>query len=258
MVPRTRDVVERLLQNLHRLDGAGAFGRPARAQVPHLPRRLVHDRLGEDHAYLDIVRIVGEDLAHRARIGLVPRRHVLDRLALWIARWQGMDHPLLDRGRLLGMRQRVLHGVVGRFQRHLPAVRVIEIPGEVVVRARGIADAPVRHGAVRIVLQRPLEALNRLAMVEAEQPVEPAVEPELRIGRRCGDRTAVRSEIEIVHVSPLLFSASPPPQCRRSTAESASFQTIPSSPWGSPLAAAILCDNYPANTISGNEGRHAG
>src|SRR5437588_8862273 len=77
------------------------------------------------------------------------------------------------------------------------------MPGQVVVRARGIADAPVRHGAFRIVLQRLLEALDRLAMVEAEHPVEAAVEPELRVRRGRGDFSAIGPEIEVGHVIPL-------------------------------------------------------
>src|SRR5208337_4231188 len=80
-------------------------------------------------ANLEIVGIGFEDLAHLLRVCLVPRRHVLDRLALGIPRGQRMDHRLLNRARLPGVQQRALHGVVGRRQRHLPAVRVIEMPG---------------------------------------------------------------------------------------------------------------------------------
>jgi hypothetical protein len=47
------------------------------------------------------------------------------------------------------------------------------------------------------VLQRLLEALDRLGMVEPEHPVEAAIEPQLRIGRRRRDFAAVRAEIEI-------------------------------------------------------------
>src|SRR5262249_28678429 len=64
---------------------------------------------------------------------------------------------------------------------------------------RGIACAPVRHGAFRVVRQGLLEALDRLTMVEPEQPIEPPVEPKLGFGRRRGDFSAVGSKIEISH-----------------------------------------------------------
>ena len=77
------------------------------------------------------------------------------------------------------MRERSLHGIVRCRQRHLPAVRVIANPGQVIVGPGGIAYAPVRHGAFGVVLQRLMKALDRLAMVEPKQPVEPSVEPKL-------------------------------------------------------------------------------
>ena len=57
----------------------------------------------------------------------------------------------------------------------------------------------MRHRAAGIELGRHGEALDRLGMVEAEQPVQAAVEPDLRVGRRRGDFAAVRSEIKIGH-----------------------------------------------------------
>jgi hypothetical protein len=57
----------------------------------------------------------------------------------------------------------------------------------------------VRHGAFAIVLQRPLKALDRFIVVEPEQPVQAAVEPELGVRRRRGDLAAVWPEIEIGH-----------------------------------------------------------
>src|SRR6516164_6669185 len=56
------------------------------------------------------------------------------------------------------------------------------------------------HRAFQVMLERPLEALDRLTMVETEQPVEPPVEPKLGFRRGCGHFAAVRSEIEIGHV----------------------------------------------------------
>src|SRR5262245_64846780 len=82
------------------------------------------------------------------------------------------------------------------------------MPWQVIVRPRGIARAPVRHGAFRVVGQGLLEALDRFTMVEPEQPIEPAVEPELGVGRRRGDLSAVGSKIEISHgFLPMLYSS---------------------------------------------------
>src|SRR5262245_1889531 len=83
------------------------------------------------------------------------------------------------------------------------------MPGQVIVRPRGIAHAPVRHGALRVVLEGLVEALDRLAVVEAVEPVEPPVEPELCLRRRRGDFTAVWPKIEIRHVFPQSLLAKP-------------------------------------------------
>ena len=45
VIPRRRDPVERVFQQRLAFLGAGAFRRFAGGQIPHLPRRLVHDRL---------------------------------------------------------------------------------------------------------------------------------------------------------------------------------------------------------------------
>src|SRR5262245_53769330 len=99
------------------------------------------------------------------------------------------------------MLERPLHGVEGRRQRHLPAKRVVAMPGKIVVGARGIADPPMCHGALRIMRESLLEAFDGLAMIEAEHPVEASVEPELRVRRRRSDLPAVRSKIKVGHGS---------------------------------------------------------
>ncbi len=179
MVPRRCGIVEGTLQDRHDLLGAGVRGGPAGRQIPHLPGRLGHDRLGEHRTDLEIIGVGREDLAHLAGEGLVPGRHVLDRQGLGRAILQGAEHRLLDRARLFGMRERSLHGAMRR--RQLPAVRVAEMPGQVVVRRQGVALPPLRHRGGRIMSERLLEALDRLAVIEAEEPVEAAIEPELRV-----------------------------------------------------------------------------
>ena len=76
-----------------------------------------------------------------------------------------------------------------------------QFPGEVVVRPGGVADTPMGHGAVGVGLQRLLEAGDSLLMVEAEAPVEAAVEPALGVRRVGGHLPGVGPEIiGIVHV----------------------------------------------------------
>ncbi len=61
------------------------------------------------------------------------------------------------------------HGIVGggRARFALPAA-IIAVPGQIVVRAGSIGDAPVRHRAAGIVLDRVGEAFDRLAMIETD------------------------------------------------------------------------------------------
>ncbi len=200
MVPRGRRLAEGLLQHLDRLGGAGLLGDAAGREVPHLPGRLVHDRVGEDGADVEIVLVPFENPAHRLGVGLVPAGLVLDRLALRVAGRQGADQGLLDGRRAVRAAERPLHGIVGRRQCLGFSGRIVEVPGQVVVRARGIGDAPMRHGAAGIMLQRLGEAFDRFLVIEGIDPVQTAVEPELRLGRFRRDRAAVPAEIVVVHV----------------------------------------------------------
>ena len=199
VIPRRRHRVEGRFQKPHALVGPGALGRPPRGQIPHLPRRLVHDRLGEHRADLQILRVGLEHLAHFGGEGLVPGRHVVQRLALRVARLERMDQGVLDRTGLVGVLQRLLQRVIGRGQRHLPPLRIVTVPGQIVVGAGRVADTPVRKGAEGIVLQRLPEAFDGFAVVEAEQPIEATIGPDLSFGRRGGDGATIGAEIEIFH-----------------------------------------------------------
>jgi hypothetical protein len=57
----------------------------------------------------------------------------------------------------------------------------------------------MRHRTFCVVLNRLLETLYCLDMVETEEPVEPSVEPELSLGGGRRYLAAVRSEIKIDH-----------------------------------------------------------
>ena len=72
MIPTCRPVTERGLQHLARLGGPGALGDLAGGQIPHLPGRLVHDRLDEDRSGFQVVRMGFEDLAHGVGVVNVP------------------------------------------------------------------------------------------------------------------------------------------------------------------------------------------
>ena len=217
MIPARRDVAEGAFQHLDRLLRAGARRRLAGLEVPHLPRRLVHDRLGIDRAQVEIVRMGAEQLAHLDGEGLVPGRLVLDHLALRVARRQRADQRLLDRRGVGRGSQGALHGVVRGFERALLAGRIVAVPGQVVVRAGGVGDAPVRHGAAGIGLERLLETLDRFGMVEAVEPVQSAIEPELRLRRRGRDDALVGAEIVIVVHGPCP-RCDPGAWCRRERA----------------------------------------
>ena len=210
MVPRGWRVGEQRLEHLHRLLRTGVLRHAAGGQVPHLPRRLVHDGFDEHAGDLEVAVEGLVELAHLARERLVPVGLVLDGVALRVAQGQRLDQRLLDRRGALGERLRGLHGVVGRGQRRRLARRIVEVPGQVVVGAGGVGDAPLRHGAPGIVLERLAEALDGLGVVEAEGPVQAAVEPDLRFGGFGGDGAGVGAEIVVVHgLSPKL--------CRRAS-----------------------------------------
>ncbi len=201
MIPRRGLGLEQALEQLLRLLRPGLLGNATAREVPHLPRRLVHDRFGQHAADVEIIAEAGVDLAHLLGEGLVPGRLVLDRIALGIAGRQGADQRLLDRRVAIDQGERRLHRVVGGGQSLGLAGRIVEMPRQVVVRARRIGDAPLRHRAGRVVLQRLAEAFDRLGVVEAEDPVQAAVEPDLRLGRFGGDRAGIGTEIVVVHVS---------------------------------------------------------
>src|SRR3984885_4594523 len=55
------------------------------------------------------------------------------------------------------------------------------------------------HDAIRIELERPVEALHALFLVEAEAPVQAEIEPALCLRGRRPDLPRVGTEIEAVH-----------------------------------------------------------
>src|SRR5262249_31667577 len=160
------------------------------------------DGFGKDGADIEIVAPGLEHGAHGLGEGLVPAGHVLDRLALGIARWQGADQSLLERRGVASAGERVLCGGIGRGERLELARRIEQMPGQVVVGAGGIGQTPMRHGAARVTLQRLAETFYAFFVIVGVDPDQAAVEPELRVGRCRGDRPAVAAEIVVAHVIP--------------------------------------------------------
>ena len=98
MVHRFGQIAERGLEHFARLERAGAERGLAGMRVPHLPRRSVEDRFGEDVAHFEIagMRLVRE--AHGVGIGVVPGTLVVDGVALGIAGGQRLDQRTFRRG----------------------------------------------------------------------------------------------------------------------------------------------------------------
>ena len=203
MAHRAGQVAEGGFEHLARLERAGAGRGLAGAQIPHPPGCAVEDRFDEDGsggrgrrgcAWCATAHGVGE--------GVVPRALVVDRVALRIAGGQRLDQRAFRRGDAADQRERRPRCVIGAGERGGLAGGIHQLPGKVVVRPGGVADAPMRHGAVRVGRQRLLEAGDSLLVVVAEAPVEAAIEPPLGVRRGGGHLAGVGAEIiGIVHVA---------------------------------------------------------
>ena len=97
MIPGRGVALQDLVEHRHRLQGVGALGRLAGLEVPHLPGRLVHDRIDEDAADVEIVRVRVLAADHALVHGLacaVEERSALGEisgLTGWIRHRPGMD-----------------------------------------------------------------------------------------------------------------------------------------------------------------------
>jgi len=80
-------------------------------------------------------------------------------------------------------------------------------PGEVVERAQGVGDAPMRNIASGVGLERLLKAFDPFLMVEAKAPIQSEVEPALCLGRTGGDMAGVTPEVEVLHAFPVQLDA---------------------------------------------------
>ena len=187
---------ERLLQHPLDLQRARARRRLAGRDVPQLPGREVHHRVGVQRGDVEVVGVARVDAGHRVGVGELERREVLDRLGPGEPLRQRVDQVALDVGRARCGLARGGDGSVRAPQRRMQVDGVEGVPVLVVVRAGGVGDAPVGECAPGIVLHGPLEAAHRLLVVEAVAPQQAAVEPRLRGGRGRRHRAGVGAEIE--------------------------------------------------------------
>src|SRR5215472_13333424 len=141
---------------------------------------------------------------HGVGKGVVPGPLVVDRVALWITGRQRLDQRAFRGGDAADQREGSAGRVIGAGERRGLTGGVLQFPGVVVVWPDRVRDTPMRHGTVRVRLQRLLEAGDSFLMVVAKAPVEATLEPTLGIRRAGGHLPGVRPEIiGVVHIASL-------------------------------------------------------
>ena len=147
------------------------------------------------------------DAAHRGGVVVVPPVELLgaDAVRLLEAPGQRLDQMTFRIFRSCAQRESDLEMLEGNFGEAIGLGLAVVAPGEVVEGPRTVGDAPMGHDAIRIELERPVEALHALFLVEAEAPVQAEIEPALRLGGRRPDLPRVGAEIEAVHFPGLLI-----------------------------------------------------
>jgi hypothetical protein len=159
-----------LLKHCDGFQRIGAFSRLARRDVPQLPRRPIHDRLGEQRRYVKVIAETRINLAHRRSIVVVPDRRDGIGAVVGVTVKERGDECLLDGCPLLRQRLRLQSRLAGKFQRAGEVGRIKGFPLLVVVGPSRIGDTPLRHGALRIGLCGGLEAAHRLVVIVAVAP----------------------------------------------------------------------------------------
>ena len=188
---------ERALEHLLGLERRRALGRQTGEPIPQLPRREVHERVGEQRRDVGLVGIRVVHGPHRLGVVGVPRDEVGRRVVGLVAARERFDERPLDRRGAVRARARRRDLVTRLLERRREVDRVERLPLLVVVRPDRVGDPPVGEREARVVLDRALEAADRLLVVERVGPHEPAVEPQLGARRRRRRPTRVAPEIEI-------------------------------------------------------------
>ena len=157
----------------------GSFGGLSGLDVPELPWGAVHDRLGEEGCYIQIVLVGAVNLAHGGGVVIIPDWRDIARFIQWIAFCKGAYQGLFNRACLVEEFQCLFCGGAGKIEGAFQVGRIEGHPLLVVVGARRIGDAPLGHGAVGIMFGGLLEAAHGLFMIVAITPDQAAIEPEL-------------------------------------------------------------------------------
>ena len=155
----------------------GAGARLPGLEVPELPGSAGHEGVGEEGADVRIIGKLAMDPAHGARIVLGPRREVRGFPVRRAADRHRFRERPFDPGGPVAKGERPPRRGVSLLELSRQLGRVELLPLAVVVGARRIGDAPVRHGAVGVRLGGPAEATERLLEVEAVGPRKAVVEP---------------------------------------------------------------------------------
>jgi hypothetical protein len=159
------------------------------ALLPVVPRMQVHQRLGQQHLGVGVVRMAGGQLAHRLGVGDVERRAVRRR-SLGVAPAERLDVAALRRARLPGQRPRRLQVGPGFGHRLFRHRRVDVRPGHQ-------GRAPEADRARRIEPRRLAERSFGGGMVEAVGKRQPLVEITPRRFVLRGDRVAPAGEARV-------------------------------------------------------------
>ena len=189
--------LERALEHLLGLERRRTLGRQARVAIPQRPRREVHQRVGEERRDVELVGMRAIHVTHRLGVVSVPRDEVGRRVVDLVAAPERLDERPLDRRGAVRARARRRDLVARLLERRREVDRVERLPLLVVVRPDRVGDTPVGQREAGVVLERALEAPDRLLVVERVGPHQSAVEP--RLGARRGRRRPARvgAEIEV-------------------------------------------------------------
>ena len=136
-------------------------------------------------------------VTHRLGVVRVPADQVGGRVVGLVAACECLDERLLDQCGAVRAPAGRRDLVAGPLERRREVDRVERLPLLVVVGPNRVGDPPVGQREAGVVLDRALEAPDRLLVVERVGPHQSAVEPRLGAGRSCRRPARVGAEIEV-------------------------------------------------------------
>ena len=197
MPPGAFDPVEGGLENLDGFHRIRSFRRPGGFEIPELPARAVHQRIGIERTDIRMPGVSAIDTPHGRGIGIVPCVPVVA-----LVERKAFDQSSAETFFEFRCTGRAPHGFPALFAGALHAHHAFlftEIHPQLVVVGTGReGDTPVGHRTAGIVFERLLETVESLFMVEPVAPGETTVEPGPGFPGGCRDRAVKPTEIEIV------------------------------------------------------------